>query len=189
MFTNLILSTIIFFNTHTYNISLNDNYFFHDQVYKLELVKVDKLSAKNKNVLYKWCKQYSKKRVKSTDIKNIISSVYEYSDTPLLMLAIISVESNFDKQAESVKGATGLTQVMPLWLKEFKPKYGIKSKSDLKKIDNSVIAGNHVITSYSKKTGSLAKGLNKYVNGSSAYVKKVLDRYLDLIYSTTILNG
>ena len=37
---------------------------------------------------------------------------------PLLVLAIIEVESNFSQYAISVAGARGLMQVMPFWLKE-----------------------------------------------------------------------
>ena len=38
---------------------------------------------------------------------------------PLLVLAVMDVESNFDRYAESHVGAQGLMQVMPFWKKEY----------------------------------------------------------------------
>jgi len=147
---------------------------------KLKVAKNTKLSRKQKQLLFKWCKFYAKRSATKADIDNIIKAVYKNTNDPWLMLAITSVESNFDKDAVSSKGAVGLTQVMPLWLPELKKIYNINNINDLKKIGNNITAGNHVITYYTKKEGNLPAGLNEYVNGSSYYVKKVLERYIGI---------
>ena len=149
---------------------------------KVQSIDNKKLSYDEKQLLYRWCKFYSKKGVSDIDIADIVNSVYEYSDYPLLLLSIISVESNFNKNAKSVKGALGLMQVMPLWISEFKTTLNIKTRKDLKKISNNIKAGNYIITYYTQKEGNLSDGLNEYVNGSSAYIRKVLRRYADITF-------
>jgi soluble lytic murein transglycosylase-like protein len=183
MIINIFLLANIFLNTNSIvNFEKMPDYFFENQMYKIDLVKPDKLSNKNKRVLYNWCTKRSKKKVTAGDINSIIDHVYKYSNTPLLLLAIIAAESNFDKSAENPSGASGLMQVMPLWVGEFSGKYGIKSKSDLKKVSNGILAGNYIIGHYFKREGSLSKGLSRYVNGSRKYVKSVLKMYIELLY-------
>lgn len=149
---------------------------------KVHSIDSKKITYDEKQLLYRWCKFYAKKNVSDTDIMDIVDNAYRYSDYPLLLLSIISVESNFDKNAKSSKGALGLMQVMPLWISEFKNTLNIKTKKDLKKIRNNIRAGDYIISYYTQKEGNLSDGLNEYVNGSSAYVKKVLTRYADITF-------
>ena len=181
----MILSTILFSSMLYYNIeykSINSEYIYRPSIVKNITFKSDKLTVEKKQLLYKWCKVHANKKVSGTDINTIIEKVHDISEYPLLLLAVFSVESAFDKDARSKKGALGLGQVMPLWIPEFKKPYGIKNKADLKKIGNNIKASNYIITYYTEKEGSLAKGLNRYVNGSNSYVRKVLKRYADITF-------
>ena len=56
----------------------------------------------------------------------IISKANEFGLEPALLKAIIHIESSFDSQAVSSKGATGLMQLMPATAK----KYGVSSRTD-----------------------------------------------------------
>ena len=68
--------------------------------------KIDK-DRHLKTKLYKWCLARAKHTVPKSDIIKIINEVFKY-DTPMLLLAIIKVESTFDNSAESHVGAAGL---------------------------------------------------------------------------------
>ena len=64
---------------------------------KVKSIDNKKLSYDEKQLLYRWCKFYSKKGISDTDIVNIVNSVYKYSDYPLLLLAIIIKMQNLLK--------------------------------------------------------------------------------------------
>lgn len=51
-------------------------------------------------------------------LKNIHYEASKVDLAPELVLAVINVESNFDRWAISSAGARGLMQIMPFWLKE-----------------------------------------------------------------------
>ena len=134
-----------------------------------------KFNIDNNLYVFNWCLKYKHNKVSNNELYKIIDYAYKYSDNPELILAVISVESNFNKLAKSKVNAAGLMQVMPFWkkTKAFK-KLGI---TNLHSIHENIIAGNYILNLYIKKTGSLSKALNKYVNGSNNYVSKVLTRY------------
>ena len=60
---------------------------------------------------------------------------------PELVLAVIDVESNFDRYAISVAGARGLMQIMPFWLDEIG-----RPNDNLLHIDTNLRFGCHVNT-------------------------------------------
>jgi soluble lytic murein transglycosylase-like protein len=94
---------------------------------------------------------------------------------PELVLAVIDVESNFDRFAISSASALGLMQVMPFWV----PQLGYKDKNDLFKIDVNVLLGCMILKYYlDMERGDLIKGLARY-NGSRGrrvYSDKVIER-------------
>ena len=91
---------------------------------------------------------------------------------PELVLAVIDIESRFDRFAISRSGAQGLMQVMPFWLNE------IGHKDDnLVEADTNLRMGCTILKYYiDKEKGNLKRGLARY-NGSLGkviYPEKVL---------------
>ncbi len=80
---------------------------------------------------------------------------------PELVLAVIDVESNFDRFAISKAGAQGLMQVMPFWLKEIG-----QPRDSLFNIRTNLRMGCTILKYYLKKEkGDLTRALARY-NGS-----------------------
>ncbi|HZL92844.1 MAG TPA: lytic transglycosylase domain-containing protein [Vicinamibacterales bacterium] len=94
---------------------------------------------------------------------------------PELVLAVIDVESNFDRFAISSASALGLMQVMPFWV----PELGYHDKNDLFKVDVNVLLGCRILRYYlDMEEGDLIQGLARY-NGSVGrrhYADKVIER-------------
>lgn len=93
---------------------------------------------------------------------------------PELVLAVIEVESNFDRYAISVAGALGLMQVMPFWLKEIG-----RPGDNLINADTNLRYGCTILKFYlDKEKGDLRRALGRY-NGSlnsRKYPNKVIDK-------------
>ena len=80
---------------------------------------------------------------------------------PELVLAVIDVESNFQRFAISRVGARGLMQIMPFWLKEIG-----QPKANLFNIRTNLRIGCTILKYYlDKEHGDLRKALARY-NGS-----------------------
>ena len=93
---------------------------------------------------------------------------------PELILAVIEVESNFDRYAISVAGAIGLMQIMPFWLDEIG-----RPNDNLLHIDTNLRYGCTILRYYyDKEKGDLRRALGRY-NGSLGkrkYPNKVIDK-------------
>ncbi len=93
---------------------------------------------------------------------------------PELVLAVIDVESNFDRFAISVAGALGLMQVMPFWLDEIG-----RPNDNLMHVDTNLRFGCTILRYYyDMENGDLVRALGRY-NGSLGrrkYPNKVLDK-------------
>lgn len=80
---------------------------------------------------------------------------------PELVLAVIEVESRFDRYAVSVAGAQGLMQIMPFWLKEIG-----KPDDNLFHVPTNLRMGCTILKFYlDKEKGNLITALARY-NGS-----------------------
>jgi len=80
---------------------------------------------------------------------------------PELVLAVIEVESAFDRFAISVVGARGLMQIMPFWLDEIG-----RPDDNLFHIDTNLRMGCAILRHYlDKENGDLIRALARY-NGS-----------------------
>jgi soluble lytic murein transglycosylase-like protein len=93
---------------------------------------------------------------------------------PELILAVIEVESNFDRYAISVAGAIGLMQIMPFWLDEIG-----RPEDNLLHVDTNLRYGCTILRFYyDKENGDLRRALGRY-NGSLGkrkYPNKVIDK-------------
>ncbi len=93
---------------------------------------------------------------------------------PELVLAVIDVESNFDKYAISVAGARGLMQIMPFWLDEIG-----RPDDNLIHIGTNLRLGCTILKYYlNMEGGDLKRALGRY-NGSLGqrkYPNMVLDK-------------
>ena len=91
---------------------------------------------------------------------------------PELVLAVIEVESGFDRWAVSSAGAQGLMQVMPFWLKEIG-----HPEDSLQEVDTNLRMGCAILRFYlDRERGDLRRALGRYngnVNG---------DRYPDRVF-------
>lgn len=84
---------------------------------------------------------------------------------PLLILAVISVESRFNPVAESVMGAKGLMQVIPRYHSDkFGPLGGEKVAFDTQA---NIVVGAKILKEYLRRTGDLADALQLYVGATS----------------------
>ena len=106
-------------------------------------------------------------------LKNVHREATRAKLHPELVLALIHVESHFDRFAISSAGAQGLMQVMPFWLDEIG--HPADNLVDLK---TNLRMGCTILKYYlNKENGDLVKGLARY-NGSTGqrvYSDKVLD--------------
>ena len=95
---------------------------------------------------------------------------------PLLVLAVISVESRFNPIAESVMGAKGLMQIIPKYhLDKLRAAGGEDAVFDP---ESNIQVGARILQEYVYRTGTLEAGLQFY-NGalrdnSAAYAQKVM---------------
>lgn len=93
---------------------------------------------------------------------------------PELVLAVIEVESNFDRYAISVAGALGIMQVMPFWREEIG-----RPDDNLIRLETNLRYGCTILKYYmDKENGDLRRALGRY-NGSLGkrkYPNKVIDR-------------
>ncbi|MGI9270437.1 MAG: transglycosylase SLT domain-containing protein [Woeseiaceae bacterium] len=80
---------------------------------------------------------------------------------PELVLAVIDIESNFDRYAVSVAGALGLMQVMPFWRNEIG-----RPDDNLINLETNLRYGCTILKFYlDKEKGDLRRALGRY-NGS-----------------------
>jgi soluble lytic murein transglycosylase-like protein len=95
---------------------------------------------------------------------------------PLLVLAMISIESSFNPAAESSMGAKGLMQIIPRFhLAKLQAQGGEDAVLDP---ESNIVVGTRILQEYVHRTGSLEAGLQQY-NGASRdelaqYTQKVM---------------
>jgi soluble lytic murein transglycosylase-like protein len=98
----------------------------------------------------------------------VVETAYRAADEagldPLLVLAVISIESRFNPIAESVMGAKGLMQIIPRYhLARLKEHGGEEAVFDP---ESNILVGTRILQEYVHRTGTLEAGLQSY-NGAS----------------------
>lgn len=84
---------------------------------------------------------------------------------PLLIIAVIAVESRFNPIAESVAGAKGLMQIIPRYhTDKFRDFGGVKAVFDP---EANIVVGSQIIKEYLARTGNLSSALQLYVGAAS----------------------
>jgi len=95
---------------------------------------------------------------------------------PLLVLAVISVESRFNPIAESGMGARGLMQIIPKYHLDKLAAHG--GEDAVLDPESNIAVGTQILREYMRRTGSLEAGL-QYYNGAAwdeeaRYTRRVL---------------
>ena len=121
-----------------------------------------------------------KYKVASDATEQLVSGAFDAGQQvgvdPLLILAVMAVESRFNPIAESVMGAKGLMQVIP---RHHQDKFGEHGGADsvLDPMTN-ILVGARILKEYTRRAGSLEAGLQLYSGGlsdtSSQYAQKVM---------------
>jgi soluble lytic murein transglycosylase-like protein len=120
---------------------------------------------------------YAKSEKISIDTARLIVKEALKTERPLLILAMISAESEFVPSATSPKGAIGLMQI--IW--HFHGKMLVdaklaKEKRDLYNVGVAIQSGNFLMNGFLKQeNGDLEKALHRYLGGKDGnYVKRIL---------------
>jgi soluble lytic murein transglycosylase-like protein len=94
---------------------------------------------------------------------------------PLLVLAVMGVESSFDPAARSSFGATGLMQVVPKFHRDRLAEHG--GETALLDPRVNVQVGTEILKEYLRRSGSLSAGLQRYAgwqDDERRYARKVI---------------
>ena len=108
-------------------------------------------------------------RVSAEMATNIVSKAYatgrETKLDPMLILAVISIESSFNPVAESSMGAKGLMQVIPRFHAE---KFDVLGGEEAAfELEANIMVGAQILKQYIRRAGDLADALRMYVGASS----------------------
>ncbi len=110
-------------------------------------------------------------------LKSIHNEATRAGLKPELVLAVIQVESNFDRWAISSVGARGLMQIMPFWLEELD-----RPNDNLFDINTNLRFGCTILRFYlDKEKGQLSRALGRYNGslGSHRYPSKIFKALRD----------
>ena len=138
--------------------------------------------AKPENTRYRVLSEFLAKRYKvSQDLTMDMVTMahaagHQVGIDPVLILAVICVESRFNPIAESVAGAKGLMQIIPKYHTEkFREFGGVKAVFDP---ETNILVGSKIIKEYLSRTGRLDTALQLYGGALSdenaVYFEKVM---------------
>jgi soluble lytic murein transglycosylase-like protein len=95
---------------------------------------------------------------------------------PLLVLAVMAVESRFDPGARSAQGAKGLMQIVPRFHRDKLDPHGGEMAILDPRVNVSV--GTQILKQYVREAGSVQAGLQRYAGGEDdpdrRYARKVM---------------
>jgi hypothetical protein len=141
------------------------------------------VTAPQDNPRYRQLSEFLAKRYKvsqafTLDLVTIAHSAgQQIGLDPLLIIAMIAVESRFNPIAESVMGAKGLMQVIPKFHTEKFREIGGDQYAVFDP-ETNIVVGARILKEYLLRTGSLSSALQMYVGSSkeedSTYMDKVM---------------
>ena len=142
---------------------------FHAEVWLLDMsTRLDKLAQRSKSL----SRRLKDPEERMSMLRTIHREAKRARLNPKLVMALIEVESAFDRFAISHSGAQGLMQVMPFWLRELEIPEG-----NLFHLDTNLRMGCTILRFYlDKEAGNLHRALARY-NGSlgkHSYPNKVM---------------
>ena len=120
--------------------------------------------------------------VPRSEAEEIMTSVHRWAKKfnvdKKLILAVVKIESGFNKYAISSSGAFGLMQVIPSWHKE----KVIRARDtlgdpNLFSVDTNIYIGTWILKDCIKKYVDIYAGLECYSGGTPGYGDKVLKEY------------
>jgi soluble lytic murein transglycosylase-like protein len=119
-------------------------------------------------------------RVSDQAVAGFVSNAYragaQYSVDPLLILAVISIESRYNPVAESVVGAKGLMQIIPKFHLEKLMDHG--GETALLDPEVNIFVGAQILREYQRRLGDTEAALQMYGGAfdepTSQYANKVL---------------
>jgi soluble lytic murein transglycosylase-like protein len=96
---------------------------------------------------------------------------------PLLVIAVMAVESRLNPIAESVAGAKGLMQIIPKFHPEKLQEFG--GERAIFEPHANIVVGSRILREYIQRTGDVSNGLRIYsggpLEGENSYPARVLD--------------
>lgn len=119
-------------------------------------------------------------RVSAVATQDLVGAAFRAAELtnldPLLILAVVAVESGFNPIAESAYGAKGLMQVVPRYHVERLAFHG--GPETVLDPQTNIRVGAEILSDYIQRTGSLEAGLQMYAGAAgdpiSQYAQKVL---------------
>jgi soluble lytic murein transglycosylase-like protein len=118
-------------------------------------------------------------RVSETAVATYVSTAYrvgaEYSVDPLLILAVMAIESRYNPVAESIVGAKGLMQVIPKYHLEKLTDHG--GEHALLEPEVNILVGTQILREYQRRFRDTETALQAYAGAfdepTSQYANKV----------------
>jgi hypothetical protein len=145
--------------------------------------KTPSTTAPQDNPRYRQLSEFLAKRYKvsqafTLDLVTIAHSAgHQIGLDPLLIIAMIAVESRFNPIAESVMGAKGLMQVIPKFHADKFREIGGEQYAVFDP-ETNIVVGARILKEYLLRTGSLSSALQMYVGSSndedSTYMDKIM---------------
>ncbi|MFM0285894.1 lytic transglycosylase domain-containing protein [Paraburkholderia megapolitana] len=119
------------------------------------------------------CAQFRVTRADSIKIAHaVLTEANRYGMSPVLLLAVMAVESGFNRHAVSVAGARGLMQILPAAHPQLLARAG-----DLSDPATNVHLGSAILRGYlDDADGDLGAALHRYSGGGRGYARRVDQR-------------
>lgn len=121
-----------------------------------------------------------KYRVSERVIFNLVSMAHaagrQIGIDPLLIIAVMAIESRFNPIAESIAGAKGLMQVIPKYHEDKLKSYG--GEDSVFDPQTNILVGSQILKEYIGRTGSIDSALQMYAgaldDAETIYTSKVM---------------